>query len=77
MPNGANSAAIQTKLKPFLRGTKFPKATVGGLNSSDIKTSSSLTVGGTQGWVYDPTTGDFIINSDLLMGDGVTKYSEL
>lgn len=75
-PSGT-SAQIHTKLKPFVRGATFPKATVGGLNSSDIKVDAALTVGGTEGWVYDPATGDFIINSDVVMNDGVTEYSEL
>lgn len=75
-PQGT-STDIQTKLTPFIRGTKFPKAKVGGQNSSDVKVDSSLTVGGTEGWVYDPATGDFIINSNALTQDGVTKYSDL
>ena len=75
-PQGT-SATIQTKLKPYIRGTKFPKAKVGGLSSSTIKIDAALTVGGTEGWVYDPATGDIILNSDVLTLDGVTKYSEL
>ena len=75
-PKGT-SAQIHTKLKPFIRGAQFPKAKVGGLNSSDIKLSATLAVGGTEGWVYDTVTGDFIINSDSYMTDGTTKYSEL
>ena len=75
-PEGT-SAVIQTKLGPYIRGTSFPKAKVGGLNSSDIKVNPSLTVGGAQGWVYDPATGDIIINSSSVMNDGVTLYSEL
>lgn len=82
-PKGADSAAIQTKLKPFLRGTKFPKASVAGLSSNAIKLSTTLAVdtgtptSTTPGWVYDTTTGNIIINSDTLMKDGVTKYSDL
>ena len=75
-PEGT-SAQLHTKLDPFIRGTQFPKATVGLLNSRDIKISDTLTVAGTEGWVYDPATGDIIINSDALMSDDVTKYSEL
>ncbi|MBC8356465.1 MAG: prepilin-type N-terminal cleavage/methylation domain-containing protein [Planctomycetes bacterium] len=75
-PQGT-SADIHTKLKPFIRGTTFPKAKVGGQNSSAIKIDAALTVSGTEGWVYDPATGDFIVNSDALTNDGVTKYSEL
>lgn len=75
-PEG-NSTTVQTKLKPFIRGTKFPKAKIGGLNSSDIKIDDTLTIGGTEGWVYAPATGDVVINSDQLTQDGVTKYSEL
>ncbi len=77
-PQVQGSVTIEDKLKPYLRGTQFPKAKVGGLNTAAIKVSSALTVGGTtEGWVYNPATGDFIINSDALSIDGVTKYSEL
>ncbi len=75
-PQGT-SAEIHTKLKDFIRGTNFPKATVAGLNSNVIKIDSGLTVSGTQGWVYDPTSGDFIINSNDVTNDGVTQYSDL
>ena len=75
-PQGT-SANIHTKLKPYIRGNNFPKAKVGSLNSSAIKIDAALTVGGTEGWVYNPATGDIIINSSDLMSDGVTTYSEL
>ncbi|MEO8495670.1 MAG: prepilin-type N-terminal cleavage/methylation domain-containing protein [Planctomycetota bacterium] len=76
-PQG-NAAAIETKLLPLIRGTKFPKVKVGGLNTNTIKVDNTLTVGGTtEGWVYAPTTGQIIINSSSLMKDGVTKYSDL
>jgi general secretion pathway protein G len=75
-PSGS-STEIQTLLKPFVRGANFPKATVGGLNSSVIKVDAALTVSGSEGWVYDPATGDFIINSNETANDGVTTYSEL
>jgi general secretion pathway protein G len=75
-PEGT-SATIQTKLKPYIRGTNFPKAKVGLQNSSTIKIDAALAVGGTEGWVYNPATGDIIINSSELMSDGATMYSEL
>ena len=75
-PNGT-STEIHAKLKPYIRGTQFPKVKIGSQNSSDIKIDATLTVGGADGWVYDPATGDIIINSDDLTGDGVTKYSDL
>ena len=75
-PQGT-SAQIHTKLQDYIRGTKFPKATVGGLNSNAISVDASLTVDESTGWVYDPATGDFIVNSDDLTNDGVTKYSDL
>ena len=33
-------------------------------------------VGGTHGWLYDNTTGEFIANTDDISANGVTKYSE-
>lgn len=75
-PQGT-SAQIHTKLADFIRGTQFPKANVGGVNSNAIKIDASLSTGGTQGWVYDPDSGDFIINSTELTNDGVTQYNQL
>lgn len=76
-PNGT-AAEVETKLLPLIRGSNFPKVRVGGLNTSLIKVSDTLTVGGTaEGWVYAPTTGELIINSNTLMKDGVTKFSDL
>lgn len=77
-PNGADSLAIQTKLLPSLRGSVFPKVKVGGLNSNVIKIVTPLpaTATGTEGWAYDPVSGEIMINSSSLNGAGI-KYSEL
>ena len=75
-PQGIGSA-VQTKLIPMIRGTKFPTVKVGGLNSSNIKIDNTLAVSGSEGWVYAPLTGGLIINSNAFTQDGVTKYSEL
>ncbi len=76
LPQGSG-ALVQTKLLPMIRGGKFPKVKVGGQNSADIKIDNTLSVSGTEGWVYAPATGNIIINSNALSQDGVTLYSEL
>jgi hypothetical protein len=51
---------------------------VGGLNSNVIKIVTPLpaTATGTEGWAYDPVSGEIMINSSSLNGAGI-KYSEL
>ena len=76
-PNGANSVAIQNKLLPSLRGSVFPKVNVGGLSSNVIKIATPLAISSNgEGWVYDPTNGEIMINSNSLNGAGI-KYSDL
>jgi prepilin-type N-terminal cleavage/methylation domain-containing protein len=81
-PYGADSDELHTKLDDYLRGTTFPKVTVGGLNSNVIKidTGDPPVVSGTQGWTYNPGTGEIRINSDSELvsqpGSGI-KYSDL
>lgn len=83
--NGAyppNAAAndLHTELDGYLRGSIFPKVKVGGLNSNSLVndvTPPVTSTGGSEGWVYNPNTGEIIINSDAVMSDGVTKYDEL
>ncbi|MDA1054752.1 MAG: prepilin-type N-terminal cleavage/methylation domain-containing protein [Planctomycetota bacterium] len=76
-PNGTTDQ-IQAQLLPALRGKVFPSARVGVLNSNVIKPVTPLpaVATGTEGWAYDPTTGEIVINSDALNGAGI-KYSDL
>lgn len=74
---------IATKLDGHLRGTVFPKVTVGGCTGNGILIDNTgpLTVNqatATNGWVYSETTGEIIINSEATLSDGSgIKYSEL
>jgi prepilin-type N-terminal cleavage/methylation domain-containing protein len=75
-PNG-DATQVRDKLLPSLRGSVFPKVKVGGLNSNVIKIATPLAISTNgEGWVYDPTTGEIMINSNTLNGAGI-KYSEL
>lgn len=76
-PQNDATTTIEGKLAPYLRGTLFPKVTVAGLNSRAIQVDATLTPNGTEGWCYDPASGNIIINSAEFTTDGVTKYSEL
>jgi general secretion pathway protein G len=66
-------------LDPYLRGTVFPYAKVGGLNSNDINIQAAgPTVSGTKGWSYNWLTGEIIINSSTaLASDPTTTYKDL
>ncbi|MCA8989387.1 MAG: prepilin-type N-terminal cleavage/methylation domain-containing protein [Planctomycetaceae bacterium] len=71
-PSSANSAAFQTDMSTYLRGT-FPQVQVGankGSNAIRIH-SGSPTPSGTEGWAYDTSTGSFIIN------DATSSYNTL
>jgi hypothetical protein len=66
-------------LDPYLRGTVFPYAKVGGLNSNGINVQAAgPTVTGTNGWSYNWLTGEIIINSSAAMlSDSSTTYKDL
>ncbi len=61
-PQG-DSDAVKTALKPYLRGT-FPTCLVGNQDADIVvKTGNTpLASDGTTGWMYNDTTGEFIIN---------------
>jgi general secretion pathway protein G len=79
-PPNAAANDIHTELDGYLRGANFPKVTVGSQNSRDVVndvTEPVTSTGGAQGWVYNPNTGEIIVNSNATMNDGTTKYDEL
>jgi len=64
--NGAYppAATLSTALRPYLKGP-FPAVQVKGANTnSDVAASSvdPITASGTQGWAYNATTGEFVVN---------------
>lgn len=65
-------ATFKLNMQSHLRGT-FPICQVGFQNATvRIETAGTpLTVSGTQGWAYDSTTGEFIINSADLSDGGL------
>jgi general secretion pathway protein G len=70
---------FKNALDPYLRGTGFPYAKVGGLNSNEVNVQAAgPTVSGTKGWSYNWLTGEIIINSSsALASDGTTTYKDL
>jgi general secretion pathway protein G len=74
-----NAATFKTDLQPYLRGT-FPECPVGA-KDADVKmsTGASAIAGAaspTEGWHYNYTTGEFIVNYSANAGDG-TPYDDL
>ena len=61
-PKGTG-AEVKTALKDYIRGV-FPKSLVGNENADiAVETADAdLVVGGPEGWKYNSTTGEFIIN---------------
>lgn len=67
LPPAANQAAFKTALADLLQGS-FPRAEVGPTtNQNDnvrIATgASALAASGTEGWAYNSTTGQFVVNT--------------
>jgi len=65
---------------PYLR-KQIPPAPVGankGSNDVAIDTANAppLATGGTEGWVYNPLTGDIIVNSGDTAEDGTTTFDQ-
>lgn len=74
-----SAAEFTAALDPYLRGTVFPYAKVGGLNSNAVNIQAAgPTVSGTNGWSYNWLTGEIIINSSAaLVSDPTTTYKDL
>ncbi len=70
------TTSLQNALKPYIRGT-FPKCPVG-TNDQNVTASTTdpLTadVAPANSWKYNTNTGEFIVNSAALSGDGITAY---
>ena len=79
-PANASLNDLHTELDAYLRGANFPKVTIGNQDSRDIVNDLVEPVestGGAQGWVYNPNTGEIILNSDATLNGQTTKYDEL
>lgn len=62
--DAGTQADFKDDLGPFLRGA-FPKAEVGSNKNDNVRVETSgtaLTASGTEGWAYDNSTGEFVIN---------------
>jgi general secretion pathway protein G len=79
-PSGT-STAVQTALLPYLRTGTFPKCPVGAAANNGItvvtagtELSGNADASPTNGWKYDSTSGEIIINSNTNDHAGV-EYS--
>ena len=79
LPPCANAtSSLQDALDEYIRGD-FPICPVGTKNDDVESTTTSPMAANptpTHSWKYNTSTGEFIINSNALSGDGVTKYEE-
>jgi general secretion pathway protein G len=80
-PQPADSAELHTMLDSYLRGTTFPRVTVGGKNSNAVVLDADDTptvTAGTEGWVYSKSSGELIINSSSALTSNATiTYEQL
>jgi general secretion pathway protein G len=77
---GTDASTFKTELEPYLRG-QFPICPVGGGSggggkNADVAYGTTSTPTGTQGWRFNSTTGEFIVNStDSDNSDPTGPYS--
>ena len=75
-PPNADDATFKAALKPHLRGV-LPASLVGTKdNTVTMSDTSPLVADGTTGWMYNGTTGEFILNCTATSKDGSTTYAE-
>ena len=75
-PDDTNDAAFKAAIKPYVRGN-FPASLVGtNDNTVTISAADPLVADGATGWMYNGTTGEFIINSTVVSQDGSTTYAQ-
>jgi general secretion pathway protein G len=71
-----DEATIKTTLETYIRGP-FPKSLVGTKGATiKVDTADPLSADASGDWMYNVTTGEFIINCTAVSGDGTTKFSE-
>jgi prepilin-type N-terminal cleavage/methylation domain-containing protein len=75
-------ATFKSDLDPFLRGSDFPKGTVGPAKNSGVHLMTGSGVAAaitatqaTHSWLYNYDTGDFYANCDEMSSDGTTIYA--
>ena len=74
-PTDASDANFKIALKPYLRGV-FPTSLVGTKdNTVTMSTDDPLAADGASGWMYNGTTGEFIINCTDTAKDGTNTYA--
>jgi prepilin-type N-terminal cleavage/methylation domain-containing protein len=77
-------ATFKNDMIAYLRGSEFPKCSVGAAKNNVIRMLSgtgtvAASIGGTaatHSWVYKYETGDFHVNSTDVSADGVTTYDQ-
>lgn len=75
-PPDTDDATFKNALKAHLRGP-FPKSLVGTKDSTvTMSAADPLVPDDLSGWMYNGTTGEFIINCTDVSEDGVTQYNE-
>ena len=76
--DGTGAGNFHELMSTYVRG-KFPTSPVGAENNL-VKPSSAdpLVADGTTGWMYNPTTGEFICNAtSVTPSDATVTYDEL
>ncbi len=73
-PADTNDAAFKAAIKPYLRGA-FPASLVGAKdNTVTMSAADPVVADDATGWMYNGTTGEFILNETSLSKDGATTY---
>jgi general secretion pathway protein G len=77
-PDGRYPSAnmLEQDLRPYIKGA-FPMVQVGGNRNAQVRSTDNVeNPSGSEGWSYNPNTGEFAINDGGASSDGVTRYSQ-
>ncbi len=67
---------LEQDLRPYIKGA-FPMVQVGGNRNARIRSTDNVeNPSGSEGWSYNPDSGEFAVNDGGLSADGVTRFSQ-
>jgi general secretion pathway protein G len=77
-PCTTTGADFRTAMEDYVRG-KFPVSPVGAADNLITPSNTTpLAPNDATGWMYNPSTGEFICNStEVVPSDGITTYGQL
>ncbi len=73
--NYPSARTLDQDLRPYIKGT-FPAVQVGGNRNPKVRSTENVEIAsGSEGWSYNPTTGEFAINDSGTSSEGESYSS--